>query len=126
MMGVTIRMLIKQRNRIFELKVPRSLKVIYVEGKGVGLFANRNFKKGEIAVRFKADLVPCSKASAEAVQVSEHECFDTKWLVPESFMNHGCDPTTKLDVKNKSYVAVKNIKKNDEITFNYLTTDWDM
>lgn len=119
-------MLIKQRNKLFNLKEPKSLKIVYVWGKWLGLFADRNFEKGETVIQFKADVVLNSKASPEAVQIDEHHSFDTKWLTPESFINHSCSPNTKLDVAGYRYVALKNIRKNEEITFNYLTTDWDL
>ncbi len=117
--------LIKQRNRLFRLKVPRALKIAYVWGKGLGVLANKNFKKGEVVIKFRADLVPNSKASPEAVQVDEHHSFDTRWLVTEAFINHSCEPNAKLDVERKSYIAIKPIGRNQEITFDYNTTEWD-
>lgn len=122
-------MFIKQYNKIFDLKIPPSLRIIYVEGKGLGLFANRTFKKGEAVIFFANTLVNKSKASAEAVQVTDNKYIDTKWLVPEAFVNHSCSPNTRLDFqsnqKTSCYRAIKAIKKNEEITFNYNTTDWD-
>lgn len=122
-------MFIKQHNKIFDLKIPTSLKLIYVEGKGLGIFANRNFKRGEAVISFANTLVNKSKASFEAVQVTDKKYLDTKWLVPEAFVNHSCNPNTRLDFqpnkKASCYRAIKSIAKNEEITFNYNTTDWD-
>lgn len=119
-------MLIKQHNKLFKLKVPKSLKIVYVHGKGLGVFANRNFRKGETVIHFKADVVPHSKASAEAVTVDDKVSIDTKWLVPEAFINHGCSANTTIDVISFRYIAIKNIRKNEEITYNYNTTEYDM
>ena len=119
-------MLIKQRNKIFDLKVPKSLKLVYIWGKGLGLFADKNFKKEDVVLRFKADIVDAKHASPEAVRIDTNKFLDTKWLVPESFINHSCSPSTTIDVKKYQYIAIKNIRKNEEITFNYLTTDYDM
>ena len=118
-------MLIKQHNKIFNLKVPKSLKIVYVHGKGLGVFANKNFKKGETVIPFKADIVPHSKASAEAVTVDDKVSIDTYWLVPEALINHSCCPNTKIDVISFRYVAIKNIRKNEEITYNYNTTEYE-
>ncbi|MDP2598645.1 MAG: SET domain-containing methyltransferase [Candidatus Liptonbacteria bacterium] len=122
-------MLIKQHNKIFDLKTPASLKLIYVEGKGLGLFANRNFKSGEAVISFANTFVSKSEASFEAVQVTDKKYLDTKWLVPEAFVNHNCNPNTRFDFqpdqKTSCYRAIKAIKRNEEITFNYNTTDWD-
>lgn len=119
-------MLIKQRNRLFEMKAPKSLRIAYVWGKGLGLFADKNFRKGNVVIAFKADVVDRAHASAEAVQVDENKFYDTKWLVPEAFINHSYSPNMRLDVAKKRYVAIRNIEKNEEITFNYNTTEWDM
>ncbi len=119
-------MLIKQRDKLFKLAIPNSLKIVYVWGKGLGLFADRNFKKGETVIHFKADLVATSKASPEAVTVDDKFCIDTKWLVPEAFINHSCSANTKIDVVGFRYIAIKNIRKNEEITYDYNTTEYDM
>jgi uncharacterized protein len=118
-------MLIKQHNKLFKLKVPRQIKLAYVWGKGLGVFADRNFKKGEIVIQFKAEIVPASKATAEAVQIDTDKFIDTKWLVPEAFINHSCSANTRIDLESFRYVAIKNIRKNDEITYNYFTTEYD-
>lgn len=71
-------MLIKQCGKLFNLKVPKSLKIVYVHGKGLGVFfANRDFKKGETVIHFKADVVSNSKASPEAVTVDNKVSIDT-------------------------------------------------
>jgi len=119
-------MLIKQHNKLFDLKVPKYLKIVYVHGKGLGVFANKNFRKGETVIHFKADIVPRSKASAEAVTVDDKFSIDTKWLVPEAFINHSCSPNTRINVIGFLYIAIKNIRKDEEITYNYLTTEYDM
>jgi len=119
-------MLIKQHNKLFELKVPRSLKIVYIHGKGLGVFANRNFRPGETLIHFKADIVPHAEASAEAVMIDDKVSLDTKWLVPEAFINHSCSPNTTIDVVSFRYVAMREIRKDEEMTYNYNTTEYDM
>ena len=123
-------MLIKQRDKLFEMKSPEGLKFVYAEGKGLGLFADREFKGGEDVISFENTLVDRKHASIEAVQVDEDIYLDTEWLTPEAFINHSCSPNTKLDVRldqpTSAYVAVRDISKDEEITFNYLTTEYDM
>ncbi len=117
---------IKQRNRFFKLKIPKALNVVYVWGKGLSLFANRKFRNGEKISYVKGKLVDASNSTPEAVQITDKKFIDTKYLVLEDFINHSCSPNTKLDIVKRWFVAIKDIKKNEEITFNYLTTEWDM
>jgi len=122
-------MLIKQRNRLFDLETPSSLKFVYVEGKGLGIFADRGFKKGDEVISFPNYLVDEAHASFESVRVTEDQWLDSEWLTPEAFINHSCDPNMKLDFRpdqpTSAYVAIKDIAPDEEIAFNYLTIDWD-
>lgn len=63
--------------------MPHSVKIAYIWGKGLGVLADKVFKKGAVVIHFKADILPCSQASPEAVQVSARDCLDTFWLAPE-------------------------------------------
>ena len=119
-------MLIKQRDHLFDLKIPKSLKVVYVWGKELSLFANKKFKKGDKIIYLKGKLVNAANSTPEAVQMSDNKFIDTKYLVPEDFINHSCSPNTKLDTEKRWFIAINDISKNEEINFNYLTTEWDM
>src|SRR3989344_3168303 len=108
-------MLIKQRNRLFELKIPKSLKLVYVWRKGLGLFANKSFKRGRTVLTFHTNTkrVLCAQATPEAVQINNRDCLDTTWLVPESIINHGCFPNTQLDIEGFRYIAIRDIRRNE-------------
>ena len=47
---------------------------------------------------------------------------ETQWR----FINHSCDPNTRMDVEARVVVALRPIEKGEELTFNYNTTEWDM
>lgn len=119
-------MLVKQHNRLFNLEIPKALKVVYVWRKGLSLFANKKFKKGDKIINLKGKLVNAVNSTPEAVQMSDNKFIDTRYLVPEDFINHSCSPNTKLDIEKRWFIAIKDISKNEEVTFNYLTTEWDM
>jgi hypothetical protein len=119
-------MLIKQRNELFDLKIPKSFKIVYIWGKGLGLLANKNFKKGDTVLPLRGKLVDVSIATPEAIQVSENKFIDTKYLVAEDFVNHSCSPNTTADTTKRKFTAIKDIYKNQEITFNYNTTEFDI
>ncbi len=58
--------------------------------------------------------------------MTDKKFIDMKYLVLEDFINHSCSPNTKLDLERRWFIAVKDILKSQEITFNYLTTEWDI
>lgn len=117
---------VKQKGRIFKLRIPKEFRAIYIYGKGLGLIANRHFSIGEPILPLRGKLVPLKKASDEAVQFDARRFIDTPYLVPEDFINHSCDPNTAIDFYKRQFFSIKPIKKNDEISFNYLAVEYDI
>ena len=98
--------------------------------KGKGLFANRDFKKGEI-ILFN-DLTRIKKRYTlkeieESGIDSEHWEYvgRGKYVLdysPASYVNHSCDPNAYVEFKTlcKRYlIALKPIRKGEEITKDY-------
>lgn len=71
-------------------------------------------------------LVNESAATPEAVQIDSRTFIDGTDYVPEDFINHSCRPNLHCDVVKRQFIAIKNIRKNENLTFNYLTTEYDM
>jgi len=92
-----------------------------IEGKGV--FANRDFKKGDIVIKWNIDTI-LTKEEVENLPENEKRYvfpLDDKFLLqqpPARYVNHSCDPNTKV-VDDSSDVAVRDIKKGEEITSDY-------
>ncbi len=90
-----------------------------IQGKGV--FAGRNFKKGEVVLKWKLKVL--SKTDVDRLAKRQKHYlykFGGKFYLqqsPEKFVNHSCDPNTKT--KGFSDIAIKNIKKGEEITSKY-------
>jgi len=106
--------------------VPRCLQIKKIEGKGNSLFANRDFKVGEIVRPLKGVLKHAQDASLYAIQLEEDSFLDTEHRYVEDYINHSCDPTTKIDFDRMGFVCIRDIKNGEEITYNYLTTDYDL
>jgi SET domain-containing protein len=99
--------------------------VIVKESKihGKGVFAARDFKKGESITKWdtsrtmtKEELQNASKEDKRYITV-----MNGKTVVmqePERYVNHSCNPNTII--KNFSDVARRDIKTGEEITGNYL------
>jgi uncharacterized protein len=92
-----------------------------IEGKGV--FANRDFKKGEVVMKWDTSII-LTKKEVSNLPESEKRYVNSsqdKYFLQQSpvrFVNHSCDPNTKV-VDGSFDIAIKEIKKGDEITSNY-------
>ena len=124
---LTFLMLIKQDGDQYDLKIPKDFNLVYVHGKGLSLFANKTFEKGKRIIPMKYDFIKTiDEATPESVQIDDNKFVDTKRLQIEDFINHSCDPSAKIDFDRLVFVAIKDIQKDEEITFNYLTTEYDL
>ncbi len=92
-----------------------------IQGKGV--FANRNFKKGEIVIKWntskkinKSEFAKLPKHKKKYIALINGEYIVNQ--SPAKFVNHSCNSNTK--VKNFCDVAIRNIKNGEEITGNYI------
>lgn len=51
--------------------------------------------------------------------------FDTTGH-PVTYTNHSCDPNLRLDFSTWQFVTLRDLAAGDELTFNYLTTEYEM
>jgi len=89
-----------------------------IEGKGV--FAARDFKKGEIVLDWSDSPILTSE-QAEVPEGKKYIYYgkDKRILVkpPARFVNHSCDPNTFI--RDFFGIAKRDIKKGEEITEDY-------
>lgn len=90
---------------------------------GKGIFANRDFKKGEIVTRWdKSNDLTRTEIRKLPKHLRNHICEieGGKYIIqkkPYCYVNHSCKPNTK---EGKGFdIAIRNIKKGEEITSNY-------
>ena len=87
-----------------------------------GVFANRNFKKGEMVVKYSLKLL--TKEEFENLSGNEkkfvHIHHEKIYLysLPERYVNYSKNPNTIQDLDKKCDIALKDIKKGEEITTN--------
>jgi SET domain-containing protein len=92
-----------------------------VDGKGV--FATRDFRKNEIIIKWdishKLTQDQYNKLSKEERRyvAKVHNQYIVN-QVPAKYVNHSCDANTS--VKDYCDVAIRDIRKGEEITANYL------
>lgn len=87
-----------------------------------GVFATKNFEKGEIVLKWNPEIL--KKLEIEKLRNNQKHYIEkagkNKYFLmqaPEKFVNHSCEANTR--VKNNCDVAVRDIKKGEEITSDY-------
>ncbi|MBS3088672.1 SET domain-containing protein-lysine N-methyltransferase [Candidatus Pacearchaeota archaeon] len=100
-----------------------SIKKSKIEGKGV--FASRNFKEGEIVIKWdiSRQLTPEEVKELPEAEKKYIAYFKGKYILmksPAKYVNHSCDANTY--VNNFCDIAKRDIKKGEEITSDYSKT----
>jgi len=87
---------------------------------GKGVYANRDFKKGEVVIQYNLKLL----SEEEFGNISDREKMFTHihngqtylYSVPERYVNHSDSPNTFQDLTRRCDVALRDIKRGDLIT----------
>lgn len=91
--------------------------------KGRGVFALRDFKRGELIVPIEGRLM--GERTEHSIQVSPASHIDPK--PPARFANHSCSPNSGICMKKgKPWLcAMRNIGKGEEITWDYAMSEYE-
>jgi len=104
------------------IKLPESITIIRTKSKGLGIVARNCIKKEETICKFLGDLVPQRKVRNPnaALQLDEDLFLESDGTIDEN-LNHSCDPNCYVDFKQLTTVALKDIHRGEELTFDYNT-----
>lgn len=100
---------------------------------GKGVFASRDFNKDEFILRIDGEIVETDNPSSFPKEIQNHWFpFDRKgkthkYFLPASpwkYLNHSCNPNAGIK-NNREIVAIRPIKKGEEITFDYAMNNID-
>ena len=91
--------------------------------KGRSLFAKENIRKDEILIKFKGKIL--DKPTKTSLQIDENKHIESPGEI-DDFINHSCSPNGYINFHDISFRALRDIKKGEEVTFNYNTTEWYM
>jgi hypothetical protein len=121
---------VKEGDELRVVKIPKTLRLTYLFKKRVGLYTTKRFRAGDKVFRFKFRLRNEREAPSGAIEIAENQYMDAGRVSAAWFINHSCDANTKLvvdlDKRSAHYEAIRDIPAKSEVTFNYLTVDWDM
>ena len=100
---------------------------------GKAVFTTKSIKKGEIVTEFQGEILHKNelpkvyrKEKDRFLQISEYLFMGPSGDL-DDFINHSCDPNTGLIFTEDGVylTAIRNIKKGEEITWDYSTTIMD-
>lgn len=87
---------------------------------GKGVYANKKFKKGEIIIQYNLKKLPDVEfknlSEEEKYFVHIHHGVRYLYSIPERYVNHSPNPNTIQDLENQCDVAIRDIKKGEQIT----------
>lgn len=97
-----------------------------------GLFAKKDIIAGSVICDFKGSI--SRRPNKYSIQLTRdkhidfppvrkpNDDLDYAW----QYVNHSCAPTGYVNVAEYCFSALRNIRKGEEITFNYLTTEYEL
>jgi len=87
------------------------------------LSANTEILKNQILITYDGPVI--DHPTRYSIQIDDHKHIEG---TPESnaYLNHCCAPNAFVDWTGVCLRALRNIARGEEITCNYLTTDWEL
>ncbi len=93
--------------------------------KGKSLFTKKNIQKNEVIFEFEKRLINHRTKKSMQIDENKHqESADVEAI--ENFLNHSCESNGYVDFQDLTYRALRDIEPEEELTFNYLTTEWEL
>ncbi len=94
---------------------------------GLGLFANRDFNKGEFIIEYTGESLTHEEADQKGGRylftLNNNIVLDgTAREYVARYINHSCEPNIEAIIEDEEQImfyAIKNIKKDEEFTFDY-------
>jgi SET domain-containing protein len=107
----------------------KKIKVMKSSISGNGLFADENIKRNEFIGYIKGSIhIKNNKNQTDSVAYPDWVGFKKNaWidpLPPFKYLNHSCEPNCGIR-GTKTVVAMRDIKKNEELTLDYAITEVD-
>ena len=88
------------------------------------LFALQSFQPGEMIAEFSAGTIAAEPTYLTVqVDTGKHITLQPEFL---QYINHSCAPNVFFDTTTMKLVALKEIRQEEEMTFFYPSTEWEM
>ena len=87
-------------------------------------FALRSFQPGEVIAEFSAGTIAAEPTYLTVqVGIGKHITLQPEHL---QYINHSCSPNVFFNTSTMELVALNEIQQEDELTFFYPSTEWEM
>ncbi|HLC95982.1 MAG TPA: SET domain-containing protein [Candidatus Nanoarchaeia archaeon] len=93
-------------------------------GKGKALYVIDDIPQGECILEFSREYVNSPSRYTLRIDEDKH-LINANPEAEENFINHSCEPNACIDFEELSLKSMRPIKSGEEITYHYLTADWD-
>lgn len=90
---------------------------------GQGVFAREAIAAGEVLIALAHVFVGAPERHTIQIDGERHQAGTGEI---DDYLNHCCEPNARLDAERLCFVAARAIAPGEELTFNYLTSEWDM
>jgi hypothetical protein len=87
------------------------------------LSANANISKNEILITYDGPII--DHPTRYSIQIDDDKHIEGT-AESNAYLNHSCAPNAYVDWSGVCLRALRNIACGEEITCNYLTTDWEL
>ncbi len=106
--------------------IPSHLRLVDIPDKGCGVIAAKPLREGEVVCELYFDSINPREIAVNAVQKWENDFLSNSLKTIDDYFNHSCNPTTKINWSRCTFDALRDIRESEEITWNYLTTEYDL
>lgn len=90
---------------------------------GYGVVAREAIAAGEVVIAPAQVFVAAAHRHTIQLDADRHQAGTDEI---DDYLNHACAPNLRLDAERLCFVAVRPIAPGEQLTFNYLTSEWDM
>jgi hypothetical protein len=88
------------------------------------LHSSQTFKRGELIAIFSAASTLAEPTYLTVqIDIDKHITLEPSYL---QYVNHSCNPNVFFNTTTFQFLALKNIEVDEELTFFYPSTEWDM
>lgn len=91
--------------------------------KGKSVFAKVSIDTDEVIVIFDPNFT--EQPNQYSIQIQHNQHLKSLGTIND-FINHSCSPNCYIDFGQLRFKSLKTINQDEEITFNYLTSEWQL